>query len=389
MSAGNDDSTSGEIPEVSRILRITIFVSSLGGGGAERVATRLAEWMADAGHQVQLLSLSDVQSDFYTTPRNAERLGLGLLADSRGALSAVSGNIRRILAVRRSIKKHSSSVAISLGNKNNIIMLIALSFVRCRKIISERADPEIESIGLIWRLLRRLVYRFADLHVSQSNFVTDWLGSRIPRLKCIVIGNSIPSMDASWYPEAHGIEANESQTNLLAIGRLTDEKGFDILLDAMAIAVARFKEPARLEIYGDGPELEKLLYQKGRLGLDHIVFFRGVTQEISAAYRAADVFVLPSRFEGFPNVLIEAMSHGLPIVAARCSGGVADILGPHPHSIGFSFPPNCTTKLAESLVEIVNDKELRETMAIFSRERSSDYSEAKISAAWMKAVEES
>ena len=112
---------------------------------------------------------------------------------------------------------------------------------------------------------------------------------------------------------------------VVALGRLVPQKGFDLLIDAWSSVVDR-TPTARLEIWGDGPEADRLGSLVGERGLEASVTLAGETRDPATALGRASVFVLSSRVEGFPNVLLEAMALGRPVVAFDCPFGPAEIV---------------------------------------------------------------
>lgn len=366
--------------------RVIVFVASLGSGGAERVAVRVSGWLRDAGHNVCLLTLSSTDTDFYACPDGVQRIGLDLLAPSRGLPGAIVANFRRLRAVRRAVRVHRAQVMVGLGDRSNVLMLLATLGLRVRKLISERADPVRQPLSRGWTLLRWLTYPFASMHVSQSNYVSEWLKQRFPALPCRVIGNA---GDAAQEVALEPRRATGGPLRLIAVGRLTRQKGLDLLLDACARALPGCSIPLQLLIVGDGEDRAALQAQVARLGLGDAVQFVGRVHNVHQRLQAADVFVLPSRWEGFPNVMIEAMAVGLPVIAARCRGGVEDILGSEQGQYALDFPPEDTAALADCIIRIAEDAALRQQLARQALVRAADYSPARIAAAWCAAVEQS
>ncbi len=192
--------------------------------------------------------------------------------------------------------------------------------------------------GLLrWRLVQKiydLVEGFVLSRVDKVIFVSnegfEYYCERYPRLrnKFLVIPNSIDvssfsPIDRSLARSMHGVSA--SDLVVVYVGRLSREKRVELLLEAFA-RVVRERPVARLLIAGEGPEREPLCQRVASLGLSNVRFLGMLTRDgVRALLSCADVFVLPSLFEGFPNAVLEALSCGVPVVAADV-GGVREIL---------------------------------------------------------------
>lgn len=139
-----------------------------------------------------------------------------------------------------------------------------------------------------------------------------------------------PIVDAAWYEQAragpvHPWLQAPVEPVLVAVGRLTEQKGFDVLLDAFARV--RSTRACRLLILGEGHLRSTLMAQAQALGITTQVDFAGHVDQPAATMARAALFVLPSRWEGFGNVVVEALSLGTPVVATDCRSGPAEILG--------------------------------------------------------------
>jgi glycosyltransferase involved in cell wall biosynthesis len=153
-----------------------------------------------------------------------------------------------------------------------------------------------------------------------------------------------------------GPKADPAARTIFAAGRLVDQKGFDLLLEAFA-PVAAAHPDWRLRICGHGPRHGALAARVARLGLEHAVSLEPPTTDIGADMAAASVFALSSRFEGFPLVLLEAMSKGMAVAAFDCPTGPADIVE-HRRN-GLLVPRRDVAALSAALLELVEDEELR------------------------------
>jgi glycosyltransferase involved in cell wall biosynthesis len=366
-----------------RPLKIVLLMSSLQAGGSERVAVRVAEWLRDAGHDVSLLTLSDTASDFYQTPTGVTRIGLDLRRPSRGPIDALRNSWRRIAGIRAAVKHAGADVVVAMVDQTNVLMLLALLGLRCRKIISERSDPAAEERSWIWRLLRRLTYPTATLHISQSSHVSKWLRRRFPGLPDMIIGNTAGELPASGAIRA--VREDGAPLRLITVARLSQEKGVDLLIDAFAAARERTPDIVLL-VVGDGPQRALLERQAEMLGVGASVSFAGRLANVFEPLAASDIFILPSRLEGFPNALVEALMVGLPAISAYCPGGIMDVLGPVPDRYALQFPPGDVAALAAAIVRLADSPALRQELSAAGHLRALDYGPDKISAAWRHAV---
>ena len=174
--------------------------------------------------------------------------------------------------------------------------------------------------------LYRLLYRYADGIICQSQAMAADMAVtiKLPRERISVLPNPIDPA-AKQAARDQALHWSGPGPHLLAVGRLAPEKGFDLLLEALARVRKEFPA-ADLTIAGSGGHEGRLRAQCRRLGLEGYVRFAGQVKTPYAFYPGASAFVLPSRYEGMPNALLEAGVAGLPIIALPSSGGVVDLL---------------------------------------------------------------
>ena len=146
---------------------------------------------------------------------------------------------------------------------------------------------------------------------------------------------------------------------VMSLGRLSHEKGYDMLLDAWAQVAPRAADWT-LRIYGDGEEREALKAQCAALGLQDSVDFAGRTGDVASALRGSSVLVQPSRAEGFPLTLLEAMAHGIPCVSFDCAPGVREII--EDEVDGLVVQPGDVDAFARAVSRLIDDRELRERL---------------------------
>jgi glycosyltransferase involved in cell wall biosynthesis len=183
--------------------------------------------------------------------------------------------------------------------------------------------------------------------------------------------NPLPMMPEVPSPRTEKVVAS--------VGRLSHQKGIDMLLDAWAEAAPR--QPGwRLKIYGAGELEAPLKAQCTELGLDDSVEWAGQTSDVPAALRGASVFVQSSRGEGFSLALMEAMACGLPCAAFDCAPGVREII--EDGVDGLLARPGNTSELARQLVRLMNDGDERDRMGELARRSVQRYTPESITRRW-------
>jgi GalNAc-alpha-(1->4)-GalNAc-alpha-(1->3)-diNAcBac-PP-undecaprenol alpha-1,4-N-acetyl-D-galactosaminyltransferase len=308
--------------------RLTLVISSLQAGGAERVLSRMASYWAARGHDVEIVTYDRPDArPFYPLHADVRVRGLDLLRDSRHPLDAMWNTAVRVRRLRREIVRHRPDAVISFVHQVNVVTLMATRGLGLPVIVSERADPAQVRLAVPWVALRRWTYRHASRVVMQTPDAAAYFDD--PRIRITVIGNpvapappQVPIESGEYGSVDNGPEARYWITG---VGRLVPQKGFDLLLQAFA-RIAPSHPSWALRIVGDGRERAALTELARTLGLADRVEFTGRVDNVFPLLAAADLFVLSSRFEGFPNVLGEAMAAGLPVIAFDCPSGPSALI---------------------------------------------------------------
>ena len=337
----------GELPR-----RLAVAIHSLAGGGAERTAARLASHWAALGVDVTLITLDSSERDSYPLNASVRRVGLGLMAESHSRWEAVRNNAGRLRALRRAIQTTGAPLVLSFTDKMNITTLLACIGLRVQIVACERTDPRQHNIGRTWSRLRQLLYRRCQGLVVQTAAVRDWSRALVRGRPVYVIPN------AAFQPEATHPDgsAPDGRRRIVGLGRLADHKGFDLLLAAF-LEVAGDHPDWILEIFGEGdqrPFLEQ--FRDTHQHADRILF-PGWTDRPAAALSRGEIFVLPSRYEGFPNALLEAMACGLACISFDCDSGPREII--RPGVDGLLVPAADVARLASALDQLMRDDALR------------------------------
>jgi GalNAc-alpha-(1->4)-GalNAc-alpha-(1->3)-diNAcBac-PP-undecaprenol alpha-1,4-N-acetyl-D-galactosaminyltransferase len=335
-------------------MNIALVIASLGAGGAERVMSELANHFAERGDRVTLITLDTIALDAYPLAPGIERVALGLVKDSTGIAGALAMNWRRLRAVRRAIRRTGARTVLSFEERTNVLVVVATLGLPLRRVVSERTDPTRHEIGAVWELMRRLTYPFADAVVVQTARLLPWARRTALRPGA---AHAIPNPLRALKQCGPAPAARE--TMIAALGRLWLEKGHDVLIRAFAAVAPDYPE-WRLTIVGEGPERAALTALTASLGVAERVEMPGwmdVPEEVLA--RAA-VFVMSSRYEGFPNALLEAMGAGLPVISTAC-GGTEEMIEEGRN--GYIVPIDDVDALAAALRRLLGDRGLRERLA--------------------------
>jgi glycosyltransferase involved in cell wall biosynthesis len=312
-----------------RLPRVLLLIPHLGGGGAERVTALLAQGLSKEKYELHLGLVTQSEVSQF----GAERVQIHALGARR-----VRGGALRLLRLVRSL--NPELVLSGMVHLNFLVLLLRPLFPRGTRVIvrqNSTASAALEFGGLpgSTRVLYRLLYRRADRVICQTAAMASDLVERLGVLvsRLAVLPNPI-DVDAIRLRVKTGSGPARavwkgSGPHLLAVGRLSREKGFDLLLQALVQVRGRFPG-ADLVIAGSGPEEAALKSECLALGLEVAVRFDGYVEDLTALFAGATAFVLSSRHEGMPNALLEAAAAGLPIVALPSSQGVADLLRSRP-----------------------------------------------------------
>jgi glycosyltransferase involved in cell wall biosynthesis len=361
-------------------IRCTFIINSLNSGGAERVISMMANYWARNGWDISLLLFDDEVPSFYEIDPLVCRVYLDIGKVSANPIAGIKNSLNRIKILRSAIINTKPDVIISFMSQINVLVLLATRGLQVPILVSERIDPQMHSIGLFWTKLRQLTYPLADRVVVQTEKAQNYFPAKLQK-KIIIVPNPVvlPTPASQLSPNLSG------QHSLIAIGRLVPQKGFDLLLTALAKLKDRYPE-WRLTILGEGasrPQLESL---RAELGLSHLVDFLGEVKNPSTYLHQANLFVMSSRFEGFPNALCEAMACGLPVISTDCPSGPAEIIDNGKD--GLLVENENVSALAIAMEKLMSDEGERKFLATNALVAIQRFSIEKVMLVWEKLVNE-
>ena len=332
--------------------RLAFFLPGLYEGGAERVILNLAKGISSRGYSVDLV-LARAEGPYMEQIPDSVRL-VDLKAPR------VMGSVPALMKYLHDEKPMAMLSALF----SNVIALWAkrLSNIPTRLIISEHntlSSVVADQKDLRWQIypkLARSFYPWANNIIAVSKAVAKDLAkvAAIPRNRIEVIYNPIITPDLKCKSEAlldHPWFKTSEPPVVLSVGRLTDQKAFDVLIRAFSL-VRKYRS-AHLLILGEGENRDALQDLIKQLGLEKDVKLLGFVQNPYPYMANASVFVLSSRWEGLPTVLVEALYLGTPIIATDCPGGSREIL--QDGQFGKLIPMDAPRSLAEAIIHSMDD----------------------------------
>ena len=368
--------------------RIAFLVHSLGLGGAERTTVHLANRFAQEGWEVLAITSADESADVFSLAPQVQRTILSCHRPT-GIRAGLWSFACRIAEIRAALKRFRPQSLVCMMTTANVLGTLAARGLPIRVIISERNWPARPGMRLPWRLLRKHVYRRADHFAAQTREGADWVREHLGLKAVTVIPNAvslpIPVDDSRPCPEP----PSGGSKLILAVGTKPFQKGFDLLLQAVAPLLQ--SEPGWTLVVL-GVDQEKLMSQRTEsqhnnlardLPLNRIRAL-GEVGNPGVWYDAAEIFVLSSRFEGFPNVLVEAMAHGCASVAFACPTGPAEII--EGQSTGILVAPTDVSALSLAISELMMNAEARRRLGDSARGVLARYSEDAVFRLWSEVV---
>jgi len=372
-------------------LHVAFVLSGLHGGGSQRRLLTLAREALARGHRVDVVAGTG-EGPFRDRVPGGARL-VSLLAD--GGLGRVAFTRSKTLrmaaalpAFVRYLKKERPEVMLASGTPTNLAAIIArrLARVRTAVVVSVNVPVSVATVQRSRPLLRRMVRRWyseADAVIANAAALADDLTSLIglgPD-RVIVIANPIDideirrlsaaAVEHPWL-STPGEASGEWPPVILAVGKLKPQKDFSTLIAAFAIA--RRQRPLRLLILGEGEQREALLRLSETLGVAGDVALPGFVANPFAYMARAAMLVQTSRWEGFSNVVAEALACGCPVVATACAGGTSEILanGRFGRLVGVGDERAIAAAILATLVEAPPREELRRRAESFGMKAAVD-----------------
>jgi len=357
---------------------IAFVIHSLGSGGAERVVTTLANNLSRT-HKVTIVTFIKTEP-FYEISNDVNLLYcLEDIKPSQNIFQSIKLNFKLYRYISRFAKEKSFDLLIGFMTQANVLTVLSGKKYGIPTIISERNNPNLDYTPKFWKVLKKLVYPLTNKLVVQTNPIADFYKSHIPRRKIEVIQNPIAK---SYTDHLKHAQKPSKKNIILHVGRLSEQKGQEIAIKAFAALNLNNWE---LLLIGEGPkrkeyeELIELLEMKDSIKL------LGRIKNVSDYYLKSSIFVFPSRYEGFPNALTEAMYMGLPCISADCPTGPSELIQSGIN--GFLVPIDDVSQFKEKIWQLAANRQLREQVGESAHISVKKLEEDSICNVWQDLIE--
>ena len=336
----------------------------------------LANHWAANGRQVTLITFASADMDFYALHPEVKRVGLGLMAISRHPWEALRNNLHRLKRLRQEIRASAPDVVISFIDEVNVLTLLTGLSLGKPVMVSIQTDPRSHYLGRVLYALRRLLYPRAHAVVVPSDDVWRWTQRFVRKERLHTIPNPVTLPASKPNDAAYSLGPGRT---VVAVGRLHPVKGYDLLIQAFARCAEEHPDWS-LAILGEGEERGRLEALADELGVADRVGMPGRVKNLTKLLRQADLFVMSSRYEGFPIALLEAMACGLPVISTDCSGGPREIV--RDGVDGVLVAPEDVGALGTAMGRLMSDGGERERLASRAVEVNERFGLEKVMAMW-------
>ena len=321
--------------------RVLFSITSLAGGGAERVVSVWASQLAEKGYEVGIFTYARSENEY---PVNPKVTRLTVAKTKKEYLSY--GYLRRYRLARNAVKSFAPDVVISFLSNMQIWMMLTTVGLKLKRIDTVRISPWHNGSSKIVQAAWKHCFKTGDLTILQSEDQKAFFGKSVQK-KCVVVPNPL---NADYELEGKEIY-NERALRFCAAGRLCTQKNFPLLISAF-VRAHQNNPDITLDIYGKGTDeyTDKLHRLISENGADSYICLCGRTNDMRCELLKHDVFVMSSDFEGMPNALAEAMATGLVCISTDCRTGPRDLI--EDGKTGFLVPVDDVDNMSNKILEV-------------------------------------
>lgn len=351
---------------------IAFYIGSLARGGAEHVIVNLASYFKKQGYRVYIVTKL-IDEPEYDVPDGIERI-LADITPQEITSSRIINLYRRIKKLSDIWKKIKPDIIVSFIRKNNLMAIASSRGLGIPVVVSIRSNPERELKGGFFRILSFFMFRFADGIIMQTSAGREFLPEYLKK-KAVILPNSLGE---AFVGKAF---SDERKREIAVVGRIDDNKNQRMALEAFMAIKDDYPEWS-IHLYGDGEEREDLEKSFN----DERIVFHGQVDGVQDYIAESSVFILPSKQEGMPNALIEAMALGVACISTDCPcGGPADIIEQNKN--GILIPVDDRAELEKQLRRVLDDPMLRSRLGKEAEKIADRLSPVKVNAMWREYIE--
>lgn len=321
--------------------KIVIITKSMFAGGAERVIAQLANYFVCKNIDCTIIT-TDKDQILYNLSEQIHTYEIGLKNSNK-----LIDRIMRYSLIRQIVKKINPDVVLTMPEDTGIYVILGLLGTSIPVVVSERNNPWVMPDKKITRFLRRIMYPFAAGIIFQTKMAQSFFPKYLQK-KSVILDNPV---DESRIPRKY---CGERRKVFVSAGRLDEQKNFAILIKAFSEFI-KIRSDYELLIYGEGnlrADLEKLITYNN---MDGLIKLPGRNNNLLDEIKDCAAFILSSNYEGMPNVLLEAMCMGMPVISTDCpSGGPKSLINDNFN--GILVPVNNVERLLDAMLRITDDK---------------------------------
>lgn len=341
--------------------KIAFFIHNFNGGGAERVTIKLANELADLGYHVSIIVINNTGELKKLISNKVKIDDLDIRNKSK-----IMKNLKNIYYLKNRIEKQKIDILFSVTTHMNLIASISNCMSRKRIILYSTIHNSISMEKNSFKSVRNKLLKQFDKYITKNIVVSneaeiDYIKTLgINKNRTMTIYNPVVSDEILKLqlenPNHKWIKQDRDYKIVLAVGRLTEQKNYNLLLKS--IRNVSEKVNVKLIILGEGELKEELLSLSKSLKIEDIVDFYGFTHNVYPFFANCDLYTLSSNWEGLPTVLIEALACGCNIVSTACPSGPSEIL--NYGEFGTLVPINDVDKFTEAIINSLSKEKKRE-----------------------------
>lgn len=375
---------------------LAIVLPHFESGGAQKVAQILLTEFTKAGKKCALIIIFDNNQDKYHIPSNVDRYDIFSKNDYHTSQLIsftflpkwlvnifrlpfrVINALKIILRLKATLQDINAATVLSFLTVANILTILASITQKWKLVISERNDISKQKNVFPISQLRTLLYNKADVVTANTQHSLECMKPYVNLQKLLYVPNPINRLAC--------INHSKDRKGFLFVGRLVPQKSVHTLMEAFNIARPQLSGWS-LDLVGDGPELDNLRKIVQKYHLENEVFFHGYQSAIAKYYEKNAIFVLPSLYEGLPNVLLEAMMFSMPAIVSDSCPGAVELTDNG--ACGLSFPSENYEMLAAQMITLAKNQQKILDMGNNSRLKVEAFETSNVLNIWRSLLLES